>query len=99
MKRMLENLINKLQKEEIELMFGYGSKVVINSINYSTNRKEFVIHTTLFATFNNEDCLNESELSLHIDMFPTGLNMLIRDSWKFMGIDTPIILVNKLEVF
>ena len=73
-------------------------KIVINSIDYSTNKKEYVIHTTLFATFDNETSLNESQLSFHTEMFPTGLNHLIKDSWKFMGIDKSIILVNKLEV-
>ena len=33
MRKMLEHLINVTQKDEMELMFGKGSKIVIESIS------------------------------------------------------------------
>ena len=97
MKRMLEHLINIIQKEDMEIMFGTGSKVTITSINYSTNRKEFVIHSTLSATFNNETDIFEST-NESLDFYPTGLNMLIKEGWKYTGLEYELTIVNKLEV-
>lgn len=88
MKKFLESLINKFQKKELELMFGIGSKVIIESITYSTNTKKYVIHSKVIAT-NIDDS---------IDIFPTGLNMLIEESWKYTGVESEITLVNSLDV-
>ena len=69
-------------------MFGVGSKVIIESITYSTNAKKYVIHTKVIAT-NIDDS---------IDIFPTGLNMLIEESWKYTGVNDKITIVNSLDV-
>lgn len=97
MKRMMEHLINVIQKEDLEIMFGEGSEVKISSINYSTNKKQFIIHSTLIATFNNEKEIFESANEPH-DFYPTGLNMLIKEGWKFIGFDQQITIINKIEV-
>ena len=96
---MLEHLINVIQKEDLELMFGKGSNVSIDSVNYSTNKKQFVIHSTLNATYHEiiTEVFDENEIH-NMDMYPVGLNMLIQDSWKYMGIETQITIVNKLEI-
>ena len=88
MKRMLEHLINVTQKEEMELMFGKGCKIVIESITYSTNAKSYVIHSKVFAT----------EIDDSVDVFPTGLNMLIDEGWKYTGINNDITKVSTLDV-
>lgn len=88
MKRMLEHLINVIQKEDLELMFGAGSKVMIESVIYSTNNKKIVIHTKVIAT-NIDDS---------VDIFPTGLNMLVNEGWKYMGYNEELTLVNTLDV-
>jgi hypothetical protein len=99
MKKMMEHLINVIQKEDLEIMFGKGSDVKISSINYSTNKKQFIIHSTLNATYNNTikeivvDNISES-----LDFYPTGLNMLIQESWKYFGIETEITIINKLDI-
>jgi hypothetical protein len=88
MRKMLEHLINVTQKDEMELMFGKGSKIVIESISYSTNAKSYVIHSKVFAT----------EIDDSVDVFPTGLNMLIDEGWKYSGINNDITKVNILDV-
>jgi len=88
MKKMLEHLINIIQKDEMELMFGKGSNIVIESISYSTNAKSYVIHSKVFAT----------EIDDSVDVFPTGLNMLIDEGWKYSGINNDITKVNILDV-
>ena len=94
---MLEHLINVIQQEDLELMFGKGSNVSIDSVNYSTNKKQFVIHSTLTATFNNEKEIFESA-NEPSDFYPAGLNLLIQEGWKYIGLDYRITIVNKLEV-
>lgn len=79
-------------------MFGEDSKVIIESVIYSTNRKEFVIHTRLNATFSNESEINESNYKDLEIMYPAGLNLLVEQSWKYLGFDVKINIVNKLEV-
>lgn len=88
MKKMLEHLINVVQKKELELLFGKDSKVIVESISYSTNNKSYVIHTKVFAT-NIDD---------YQDIFPTGLNMLVEESWKYTGINEKITTINSLDV-
>ena len=88
MKRMLEHLINVIQKEDLELMFGKGSKVVIESVTYSTNTKKIVIHSKVLAT----------DVDDSIDIFPTGLNMLVNEGWKYTGYNEELTLVNTLDV-
>lgn len=96
---MLEHLINIIQKQDLESMFGVGSNVEIKSVNYSTNKKQFIIHSTLNATYTDiikevfDDDINES-----MDFYPAGLNMLIQESWKYTGIETKITIINKLEI-
>lgn len=88
MKRMLEHLINVIQKEDMELMFGRGSKVVVETVTYSTNAKKYVVHAKVYAT----------EIDESIDVFPTGLNMLINEGWKYTGLKDQIAMVNSLDV-
>jgi hypothetical protein len=88
MKRMLEHLINVIQKEEMELMFGKGSKIVVESISYSTNAKSYVVHSKVFAT----------EVNDSVDIFPTGLNMLIDEGWKYTGVSNDVTKINTLDV-
>jgi hypothetical protein len=97
MKRMMEHLINVIQKEDLETMFGVGSKVLITSINYCTNKKQFIIHSKLLATFNNETEIFESTSEV-LDFYPAGLNLLIREGWKYSGFEPEITIVNKIEV-
>ena len=88
MKLMLEHLINKIHKEELELLFGSNSKIVIDSIDYSTNNKSICIHTTLYS--------NEIEDS--IQSFPDGVDYLIQESWKYIGIKENLTIVKKIDI-
>jgi hypothetical protein len=99
MKEMMEHLINTIQKEDLEIMFGKGSEVKISSINYSTNKKQFIIHSTLNATYRDiskdiiVDNINES-----LDFYPSGLNLLIQEGWKYIGFDKDITIINRIDI-
>ncbi len=77
MKKFYEAYLNKLYKKDIDIFFGEGSKIVITSLGYSTNLKQIHMSAKLFPT--------NSEFA--VEIFPEGLEMLITESWKFMGID------------
>ena len=62
MKKMLEHLINVIQKDEMELMFGKGSKIFIESVTYSTNAKSYVIHSKVFGKSKFRICSRRFEL-------------------------------------
>ena len=77
MKKFYEAYLNKLYKKDIDIFFGEGSKIVITSLGYSTNLKQIHMSAKLFPT--------NSEFA--VEVFPEGLEILITESWKFMGID------------
>jgi hypothetical protein len=85
---MLEHLVNVIQKEDLELMFGTGSKFVVTSVSYSTNAKRIVIHSKVLV----------SEIKDSAEIFPTGLNMLITEGWKYIGYKEELVLVNSLDL-
>ena len=98
MNKMLEHLINVIHKEELFSMFGENSKVNINKVYYSTNEKKYVVDCTLKATFEIDNIpLNES-VGDYLDFYPTGLHIIIKDSWKYLGLEQKIIFVDTLEV-
>ncbi len=88
MKKFYESYLNKLYKKDIDIFFGEGSKIVITSLGYSTNLKQIHMSAKLFPT--------NSEFA--VEIFPEGLEMLITESWKFMGIDEfEIMLTSSME--
>ena len=88
MKLMLEHLVNKVQKEDLEILFGEGSKVKIDYISYSTNTKKIVVHSTVFVTN-----LEDSSQS-----FPDGLDYIINEGWKYTGLDNKITHIGRIDV-
>jgi hypothetical protein len=88
MKKCLEILLNKIFKSDLELLFGLGSYVVVNYVKYSTNSGTFVVDCKLY--------INSIELTE--DVYPTGINLLIEESWKFMGISQKIAIVTSIDI-
>jgi hypothetical protein len=89
MKKGFELLVNGLLKEELVLLFGDNSFIKINGpIKYSTNAKLFVISCTLYS----------SEVELCEESYPHGLQYIIDEAWKYMGIDSDITVVTSLDI-
>jgi hypothetical protein len=88
MKRPVQSYINNLRKDEIDLLFGEGSQVVVNFIKYSTNNKCFTIDCKLLTT-NPELC---------VESYPVGLDHLVLESWKYMGIKKNINITHSIDV-
>jgi hypothetical protein len=86
-KRILEIVSNGLFEEEIKLLFGEGSKIKINNCYFSTQKKAYLIDTTIEVSL-----INESS-----EAFPSGLEFIISDSWEFMNVDVPIIILSSID--
>ena len=88
MKRAFEFYLNKLNKNEIDTLFGEDSVIVVNYIKYSTNAKGLAIDCKLLTT-SPETCN---------DTYPLGLELLVSDSWKWMVIKEKIALTHSIDL-
>lgn len=88
MKNPFEFLINTVLKDDLELLFGPGSKVVVNFIRYSTNNKCFTVDCKLL--------IGDPELC--DEHYQDGINHLIIESWKFMGFEEGINLTTTIDL-
>jgi hypothetical protein len=88
MKKAFEFFINNVLKDELELLFGSGSVIVVNFIRYSTNNKCFTIDCKLLTT----------DPELCIETFPVGLDHLVTESWKYMGHKQNINLTSTIDL-
>lgn len=86
-KRVLEKISNGLFEEEIKLLFGEGSIIEINNCYYSTQKKAYFVDATIKVTL-----ITESS-----EAFPSGLEFIISDSWNFMGIQKPLIILSSID--
>lgn len=86
-KKILEKISNNLFKEEIRLLFGEGSSIRINNCYFSTQKKAYLIDATIKVTL-----INESS-----EAFPSGLEFIISDSWEFIGVGIPIIILSSID--
>lgn len=77
MKRCLYILLNEVFKNDLELLYGKGSKIEIKNIVYSTNDKHYSIQC----------CLYISDITLFEEVNTDGVDLLVIDAWKFTGIN------------
>jgi hypothetical protein len=88
MKNTFEYCLNELCKNEINSLFGDGSNIKVNYIKYSTNNKTLNIDCKLLTT-DPKECE---------DTYPLGLELLVSDSWKWMGIKENITLTHSIDI-
>ena len=86
--KMLEYLVNNDQRDDLALLFGSGSKFVVESILYSTQNKAFVVHCKIYVT----------EINESVDVFPHGLTILVEEAWKYIGYKEDVTLVATIDV-
>lgn len=76
MKTCLFVLLNYVFYRDLELLYGKGTYVDVNSIRYSTNNQHYII-----------DCkLHVSDIDLYSEITENGLKMLIEECWKYVGL-------------
>jgi hypothetical protein len=86
MNEILEHLINRINYEEMTLMFGDGSNVKVNDFKYSTNLKKFYVDITINAT--------ETDEKIYEYVYPIGLKMLVESALIYLAIKDVAISTN-----
>jgi hypothetical protein len=81
---------NRLYKNELELLYGEGAKIVVNNVLYSTNNKSYVVDVKLI--------LGDTTYEDMTDLYSDGLNYLVTESWKGSGFKTKISLIYSVDI-
>lgn len=84
----LERIINKGFRNEMNILFGENSKVIIKRMDYITNDNSVSIHASLFVT----------DIEKSMEVYPDGLKMLIQDGWKLFCLESPMHITTSIDV-
>lgn len=89
MRKFLTGLITKLFKEEVELLYGSGSYIVVNNVRYITNGHYYSIDVTLHI----------KDIELFEQIQNEGVNYVIGESWSYTGLlGEKFMVVNSYEL-
>lgn len=75
MKKGFFIFINKLYKKDLEILYGVGTYVDIESIIFSTNKKMYIISCKLYV----------GDISLFEEVGSSGLSYMFEDAWSSFG--------------
>ena len=87
-KQLLEKVINYSLKNQLTLMFGEGSYISIDVLDYIRSKKCYLVHARLYIT----------NIEEGMDLFPDGVNMLINLGWKVIGKGQPLLILPSVDV-
>ena len=88
MERILQLVINKINPEHLELLYGKGSHFKINRITWLTQQKCYQISLTLYC----------SDLELTNEAYPDGVDYFVKDAWDLIHYGDKFIVVSSLDV-
>jgi hypothetical protein len=88
MKNCIHILINKIFKQDLEILFGVGSYVVINYCKFCTNNSRFIIDCKILT----------SDIELSKDVYPDGLIFLVEEAWKYTGLNEKISVITSIDI-
>jgi hypothetical protein len=88
MRKMIEFIVNNSLRSELETLFGKNSYLSIDKISWSTINKKYIIYSKIFI----KETINFEEV------FPVGVEYLIKESLKFTGLENNIVLINSFEL-
>jgi hypothetical protein len=84
-KKLLEKFSNVQFEYEIQHLFGEGSSIKINKVEYIRSRKTYLIDSTIHV----------SDVDYAQESYPMGLEFIISESCNFLNfIKSPIILTS-----
>jgi hypothetical protein len=87
-KNLLQKILNKTLKPQIIKMFGEGSFVTVSNITYVRSKKCHLINVTLYLT----------DVENGMEIFPDGLEIIIKQAWDVIGDKKPIMIQSSLDV-
>ncbi len=87
-KKFFQRILNTKIKSTIKKTFGEKSYVKVSNISYVRSKDSHIINVTLY--------LDDVENS--IDLYPDGLELIIKQGWDVVGDKKPIIIQSSLDV-
>ena len=87
-KRYLQRILDIALKNQTEHTFGKGSFIKISNITYIRSKKSYLVNVTLYF----DDIENGMEL------YPDGLELIVKAGWDVIGDKTPIIIQSSVDV-
>lgn len=88
MKRHLETILNKVLKEQKDLLYGSNSEIVVNNINWVRSKQCHMITITIYT-----ENIEES-----VESHPDGIEFMVNTGWPILGRDTKPIVMSSLDV-
>ena len=87
-KKFLQRILDTKLKSTIKKTFGEKSYVKVSNISYVRSKDGHIINVTLY--------LDDVENS--IDLYPDGLELIIKQGWDVVGDKKPIIIQSSLDI-
>jgi len=87
-KKFLQRILDTKLKSTVKKTFGEKSYVKVSNISYVRSKDSHIINITLY--------LDDVENS--IDLYPDGLELIIKQGWDVVGDKKPIIIQSSLDV-
>ena len=86
--QLLQKVINHSLKGQLTLMYGEGSYISIDLLDYIRSKKSYMVHARLYLT-NIEDGML---------LYPDGVHMLVNLGWKVIGKGKPLMVLPSVDV-
>jgi|LakMenE18May11ns_1017448.scaffolds.fasta_scaffold7346375_1 hypothetical protein len=81
-------MINLPLRGELNSMFGPGSTLHVDRLDYISSKKSHMVHVRLFIT----------EVESGMEFYPDGLDVLIKKAWKILSQSGTIIIISSVDV-
>lgn len=81
-------MINLPLRGELNSMFGSGSTLHVDRLDYISSKKSHMVHVRLFIT----------EVESGMEFYPDGLDILIKKAWKILSQNRTIIIISSVDV-
>jgi hypothetical protein len=88
MKRRLQIILNKVLKEQKDILYGSNSEIVVNDVNWIRSKKTYMVTITIYA-----DNIEES-----VESHSGGIEYMMDFGWPILGKDCKPIIVSSLDV-
>lgn len=87
-KDLIQKMINLPLRGELTSMFGSGSTLHVDRLDYILSKKCYMIHVRLLIT----------DVEAGIEFFPDGVDLLVKKSWKILSQTDKIIVVSSVDI-
>lgn len=87
-KDLLQKMINLPLRGELTSMFGPGSTLHVDRLDYISSKKCNMVHVRLFIT----------DVEVGMEFYPDGIEVLIKKAWKILSNNDKIIVISSVDV-